>query len=84
MSEAKIMIRPESIIVAPATAKDPNSVEGLIEDITLTGGVVDIRVRVREGTIISVRRLTTRDFRAMEPGQPVLLSVKPSDVVILA
>lgn len=84
MSEAKIMIRPESIIVAPATAKDPNSVEGLIEDIILTGGVVDIRVRVREGTIISVRRLTTRDFRAMEPGQPVFLSVKPSDVVILA
>ena len=82
-SKARIMIRPESLLVTPADGKAKSSVEGIVEDVTLTGGVVDIRVRLREGRVLSARRLTTRDFRAMEPGQSVALSVAPCDVVVL-
>lgn len=82
-SNARIMIRPESVLVTALASKTKNTVEGVVEDITLTGGVVDIRVRLKEGKLISARRLTTRDFRTMERGQPVALSVAPSDVVVL-
>ena len=80
---AKIMIRPESFVVAADGENRPNTVTGLVEDIILTGGVVDIQVRLDDVETINVRRLTTRDFRAMERGQTITLSVKPSDVVVL-
>lgn len=82
-SRAKIMIRPESFIIAKSSAQGECAVRGTVEDIILTGGVVDIRVCLRDGTIVTARRLTTRDFRAMQRGQEITLSVKPSDVVVL-
>ncbi len=80
---AKIMIRPESLVVAPDGESGLNTITGLVEDVILTGGVVDIQVRLDNAETINVRRLTTRDFRATERGQPITLGVKASDVVIL-
>ncbi|MBZ9853503.1 ABC transporter ATP-binding protein [Mesorhizobium sp. CA13] len=80
---AKIMIRPESFAVATDGEQGPNTVTGAVEDVTLTGGVVDIQVRLGGAETVNVRRLTTRDFRAMERGQPITLSVKSSDVMVL-
>lgn len=82
-STAKVMIRPESLIVAEDGKKEPNTLKGLVEDVTLTGGVVDIQVRLDNAETVNVRRLTTRDFRATERGRPITLRVKPSDVVVL-
>ncbi|MBZ9922717.1 TOBE domain-containing protein [Mesorhizobium sp. BR1-1-7] len=77
------MIRPESFVVATDGEQGPNTVTGAVEDVTLTGGVVDIRVRLGDAETVNVRRLTTRDFRAMERGRPITLSVKSSDVMVL-
>jgi len=79
---AKVMIRPESLMVAENEKTEPNTFKGLVEDVTLTGGVVDIHVRLGDAETINVRRLTTRDFRMTERGRPITLRVKPSDVVV--
>jgi putative spermidine/putrescine transport system ATP-binding protein len=80
----KIMIRPESFIVDGDAVDGVTAVSGSVEDVILTGGVVEIRVRLSDGTVISARRLTTSDFRTMELGRAVRMGVKPSDVVVLA
>lgn len=80
---AKVMIRPESLMVAEDEKKGPNTLDGLVEDITLTGGVVDIQVRLGNAEMVSVRRLTTRDFRMTERGRPITLRVNPGDVIVL-
>lgn len=80
---AKVMIRPESLMVAEDEKKGPNTLDGLVEDVTLTGGVVDIQVRLGNAEMVSVRRLTTRDFRMTERGRPITLRVNPSDVIVL-
>lgn len=79
----KIMIRPESFVVATDPVQKANSVQGVLEDLILTGGVVEMRVRLTDGATISARRLTSPDFRSMARGHPVTLSVRPSDVVML-
>ncbi len=80
---AKIMIRPESFALSGGNGQDANSVQGVLEDVILTGGVVEMRVRLSDGATISARRLTSPDFRSMTRGHPVTLSVRPSDVVML-
>lgn len=80
---AKVMIRPESLMVAEDEKKGPNTLDGLVEDVTLTGGVVDIQVRLGNAEMVNVRRLTTRDFRMTERGRPITLRVNPSDVIVL-
>ncbi|WP_442581649.1 ABC transporter ATP-binding protein [Mesorhizobium sp. ASY16-5R] len=82
-ASAKIMIRPESFTVDTGDGFARNGVQGVVEDTTLTGGVIDIRLRLKDGSLISVRQLTRRDFRSIQHGQQLSVSVKPSDVVIL-
>jgi putative spermidine/putrescine transport system ATP-binding protein len=82
-STAKIMIRPESFAIEAEHVAGDNRVAGQIDDIILAGGVIDLRVRLRDDTVLSVRRLTTQDLRKTGRGQPIALSVKASDVIVL-
>lgn len=80
---AKIMIRPESLTIDTDDGDARSGVRGVVEDTILTGGVIDIRLRLKDGSLISVRQLTRRDFRSIQHGQTLSVSVKPGDVVVL-
>ncbi|MGE5202993.1 MAG: ABC transporter ATP-binding protein [Acidobacteriota bacterium] len=82
-ARCKVVIRPENISVLGDGDNAPYIAEGVLEDVIFVGGVTNLHVRLPDGVMLTVKRLTAECQLALLRGAALRLGWKVQDVVVL-